>query len=67
MIRDTDWEKVYNELVEDPTAFARYYPMVRVEAGSEELRTMLRAFVINDELYLYSKELADSIEPNEET
>ena len=37
--------------------FSRYYPMVRVQASSEGLLGMLRAFAVNDELYSYAFEL----------
>lgn len=57
-LRDKDWAKIYDDIMDNPDSFARYYPMVRVEATSEGLREMLRAFVTNDALYSYASELA---------
>lgn len=52
-LRDTDWEKIYDDIMENPESFERYYPMVRVVANSDDLRSTLRAFTINDALYSY--------------
>jgi len=57
LLRDRDWEKIYDDIKDYPESFARYYPMVLVEANSEELRDMLRAFATNDALYSYLLEL----------
>ncbi len=67
MIRESDWEKVYQNLAEDPDSFARYYPLMRARAGSDSLNDMLRALMINDEFYRYSKQLADNLSDESET
>lgn len=61
LLRDKDWEKIYADIVGCPESFGRYYPMVRVKADSEELRCMVRAFVINDALYSYASELTSGL------
>lgn len=57
LLRDKDWEKIYDDVMERPESFARYYPMVRVQVNSDGLRCMVRAFVTNDALYSYASEL----------
>ena len=57
LLKDKDWEKIYDDIIEHPEAFARYYPMVRVRITSEGQHCMIRAFVANDELYSYAFEL----------
>ncbi len=53
LLRECDWERIFSDIKEHPRAFARYYPAVRVVADSSELRQMVTAFVLNDELYAY--------------
>ncbi|MDO4537958.1 MAG: hypothetical protein Q4B54_07335 [Coriobacteriales bacterium] len=56
-LRDKDWEKIFDDIMNCPESFERYYPMVRVKANNEDLRSMVRAFVVNDELYSYVSRL----------
>lgn len=50
-LRDTDWQKIFDEIMNKKETFARYYPMVRVKINSESLVNLMRAFIINDDLY----------------
>ena len=56
VIRDTDWEKIYTEIEESKEAFARYYPVMRVQMNSDAVIRMSRAYMINDDLYELCKE-----------
>lgn len=51
LIRDTDWCKIFRDIKQNPDSFRRYYPMVRVMAESNDLRDMVKAIVMNDDLY----------------
>ena len=55
-IRDIDWKRIYDDIEENPESFERYYPMVRVEAGSADLNALVRALILNDDLYVYCEE-----------
>ena len=57
LLRDTEWEKIFDDIKDYPESFARYYPMVRVKVSSEGLQGMVRAFVANDALYSYAMKL----------
>ena len=53
LIRDKDWEKIFTDIKNNEKSFARYYPMVRVIISSDGLSNMLKAIVLNDDLYKY--------------
>lgn len=57
LLRDKDWEKIFDDITNHPESFGRYYPLVRVVADSEDWRCMVRAFVLNDALYSYASRL----------
>ena len=57
LLRDRDWDKIYADIMDHPESFGRYYPMVRVMINSEEVASMVRAFVTNDALYSFAAEL----------
>jgi hypothetical protein len=59
LIKKTDWEQIYRNLEEKPNSFARYYSLMRVDSGKNNISFMTRALMVNDELYSYTKELAD--------
>jgi hypothetical protein len=61
LIKKTDWEQIYKNLEEKPDSFARYYSLMRVDSGRNNLSLMTSALMVNDELYIYTKELADNI------
>lgn len=58
LFRDTDWLHIFSEIEKNEEAIGRYYPMVCFNAGSKELNDMLKAFVLNDELYAYAAKLS---------
>lgn len=61
LIRDSDWKQVYRNLEEKPESFARYYSLMRVNSGKNNIYKMTRALMINDDLYNYTKKLAENI------
>lgn len=65
LIRDTDWYRVYENLEENPDSFARYYPLMRVKVNKTGQMHMTRALMVNDDLYRYSKVLADEVQQAE--
>lgn len=59
LIRDRDWRKIFSDIRKNKKSFERYYPMVRVRIDSDGIENMVKAFVLNDELYAYCSVLAD--------
>lgn len=51
------WEKVYDDILNHPESFERYYPMVRVVANNKNVQYLVRALVVNDALYTLALEL----------
>lgn len=66
LIRDKDWEKIFEDIEENEESYTRYYPMVRVKFTSEAVAEMVKAFVINDELFEYCKELSETLDLEED-
>lgn len=46
-----DWDKIFDKIKSNVENFNRYYPMVRVKITDERITHILRAFVLNDELW----------------
>ena len=46
-----DWDKIFDKIKSDVEIFNRYYPAVRVKVTSNNVEHILRAFVLNDELW----------------
>jgi hypothetical protein len=67
LIKKTDWEQIYKNLEKKTDSFARYYSLMRVDSEENNLSLMTRALMINDDLYTYTKELAESIKDSEDT
>jgi hypothetical protein len=65
LIKKTDWEQIYKNLEEKPDSFARYYSLMRVDSGKNNLSLITSALMVNDELYIYTKELKDNIKESE--
>ena len=61
LIKKEDWEQVYKNLEKNPDSFARYYPLMRVDAGNNNLYKMTTALMVNDALYQCTKELAETM------
>ena len=57
LIRDKDWEKIFDDIEENQESFARYYPMVRVIIRDADLDGVIKAIATNDEFYRYCFEL----------
>ena len=53
LLRDKDWKKVFQNIREDEGSYARYYPMVRIQADTEVVMYIIKGIVLNDELYSY--------------
>ena len=58
MIRDCDWDAIFNNIADNKESFGRYYSVMRTKMESRDLSNMGVAFVINDDFYEYSGELA---------
>ena len=58
LIRDKDWVKIFSDIETDGSSFARYYPLTRVKI-TDNTWELVKALLINDDLYTYSKELAE--------
>ena len=59
LLRDKDWKKIFEDIEQNETAFARYYPMVRVKITNEHVMHVIKALVVNDEFYEYCKNLKE--------
>lgn len=55
-IRDKDWIIIFNDIEKNQDSFSRYYPMVRVRLDAEYLREIVKAIVLNDDLYMYCED-----------
>ena len=55
-IRDKDWKQIFDDIEAHPESFERYYPMVRVVIDSDNLNAMIRALILNNDLYTYCVE-----------
>ena len=56
MIRDCDWNKIFDDIETNEDSFSRYYPMVRVVLNSTNMIDLIKAIVLNDALYAYCKD-----------
>jgi len=59
IIRDTDWEKIFDDIETNKESFLRYYPMMRVQADDVKVQSLVKAIVLNDEFYEYLQTLVD--------
>lgn len=59
IIRDIDWENIFIDIKDNEESFGRYYPMMRVRLDSNKLVDMVKAIVLNKELYIYCQELVE--------
>lgn len=55
-IRDKDWKQIFDDIEAHPESFERYYPMVRVVIDSDNLDAIIRALILNNDLYTYCEE-----------
>lgn len=59
LIKDKDWDKIFTDIEQNKESFGRYYSIMRVKMDSHNLIDMCTGLMINDELYAYSKIMAD--------
>ena len=57
LLRDRDWEKIFEDIFENADSYARYYPMVRVRITGDGLINLIRALAVNDDFYQLAFEL----------
>lgn len=53
LIRDKDWEKIYDDIENNADSFGRYYPIMRIKMDNSSITDMCTALMINDDLYEY--------------
>ncbi|MCR5698909.1 MAG: hypothetical protein K6G52_04610, partial [Treponemataceae bacterium] len=51
LIRDCDWKKIFKDIKTNKESYRRYYPAIRVSITSDAVGAVVRALIINDELY----------------
>lgn len=56
LIRDRDWDKIFEDIKKTENSFLRYYPMVRVKLQNSDLVYLVRALILNDAFYDFCKE-----------
>lgn len=55
LLLEEEWRRIFAQIRENREIFRRYYPMVRVRIQSDETEEMVRALVVNDELFEYCR------------
>lgn len=50
-MRDKDWEKVFTDIEEHPDSYSRYWPAANIQLNDDDIRKMVQAYVLNDDLY----------------
>lgn len=55
LLRDKDWDKIFTDIINSKDSFGRYYPMMRVQLSHVDLVNLVKAIVLNDELYSFCK------------
>ena len=45
------WDKIFDDIRDNPESFKRYYPMVRIEVSKSSTHDFIRAYVANDNFY----------------
>lgn len=58
LIRDSDWEKIFDEVENTPASLDRYYPMTRIVIQTTGAKYIVTAMVINDDFFEFSREVA---------
>ena len=62
LIRDIDWDKVFNDIENNPDSFARYYSLMQAKVNSQQLNDLSIALFLNDDFYALSAELAREVD-----
>lgn len=63
ILRDSDWSHIFEQVNQTPAAFARYYPMGRLELNSDDAIEIMRSLVLNDVLYAFFLTMPEDAEP----
>ena len=50
-LMDFEWEKIFDDIKDNPESFKRYYPMVRIAINHRTIHDFIRAYVANDDFY----------------
>lgn len=53
LIRDRDWEKIFEDVEKNENSFARYYPLMRLNLNNDAAYYAAIALLVNDDLYAY--------------
>ena len=53
LLRDKDWEKIFNNLENDKDSIKRYYIMLYLKISNDSIYTIVKAIMLNDDLYNY--------------
>ena len=53
LLRDSDWQQIFAQIEASPAAFARYYPMGRLQLQNDDAIEIMRGLVLNDALYAF--------------
>ena len=56
LLMEDSWQKNFDDIEKNIINLERYYPMVRVKPSTDDHIQIIRAFVLNDELYQYCME-----------
>lgn len=59
LLRDSDWQQIFAQIEVSPAAFARYYPMDRLQLQNDDAIEIMRGLVLNDALYAFFQTLPE--------
>ena len=48
---DFEWQKIFDDIKNNPERFKRYYPMVRMVINHRTIHDFIRAYVVNNDFY----------------
>ena len=53
ILRDKDWEKIFNNLKNDKESIKRYYMILYLKISDDRIYHIVKAIMLNDDLYNY--------------
>lgn len=59
LLRDSDWQQIFAQIAASPAAFARYYPVDRLQLQNDDAIEIMRGLVLNDALYAFFQTLPE--------
>lgn len=59
LLRDSNWQQIFAQIAANPAAFARYYPMGRLQLQNDDAVEIMRSLVLNDALYAFFQVLPE--------